>query len=577
MQPAVSPSGTLTFTPAAVAEGVANVTVTALDDGGTDNGGFDSSASQTFTITISGAGPTTYTVTNTNDAGEGSLRAAIENANANPAADTIAFNIDGEAPFVIQPATVLPAISDAVTIDAATQPGFAGTPLVHIDGVNAGTDASGMILAANNSLVRGLIVRRFANDGIIVTGTDNVIAGNYLGTDGGGSVDNGNGRYGISLLNGPNRIGGLSSERNTISNNAQGGVVIGGATPANNTVVQQNTITNNSGFGVHVALGNNNWITRNTLFGNGGLGIDLNPLGVTPNDEGDLDSGANNLQNFPVLMSATTTAGSTLVNGQFSSTPNATFTIEVFANTAGDPSGNGEGQQYMASFPVTTSASGAANFGTTLTALASGTVVSATATDATGNTSEFGANAIVAVVEPNTRPSFVAGPNQTVPEDSGAVTVPNWATSISAGPPSESGQSLNFIVSNDNNGALRRPAGNRTRRRFVYLAGEQRQRLGDGHRAAARQRRHGQRRCRYQRATNVHDHRDAGQRRAELHARAPTRRCPRMPGRRPFAGWATGISAGPANESGPGAGLHRHQRQPGAVLRAAGDRRRTAR
>ena len=450
VQPAVSPTGTLTFTPAAVAEGVANVTVTVLDDGGTDNGGFDSSASQTFTITISAAGATTYTVTNTNDEGVGSLRAAIDNANANPAADTIAFNIEGEAPFVIQPVSVLPAITDAVTIDAATQPGFAGTPLVDIDGVNAG-DVSGLTLAANNSLIRGLIVRRFANDGIIVTGTDNVIAGNYLGTDGSGSVDYGNGRYGISVLNGPNRIGGLSSEANTISNNTQGGVIIGGATPANNTVVQLNTITNNSGFGVHVALGNNNWITRNTIFGNGGLGIDLNPLGVTPNDEGDLDSGANNLQNFPVLMSATTTAGSTLVNGQFSSTPNTTFTIEVFANIAGDPGGNGEGQQYLASFPITTSASGAANFGTTLTALASGTVVSATATDASGNTSEFGTNVIVAVVEPNTAPSFVAGPNQTVPEDSGAVTVPNWATSISAGPPSESGQTLNFIVSNDNN------------------------------------------------------------------------------------------------------------------------------
>ncbi len=50
----------------------------------------------------------------------------------------------------------------------------------------------------------------------------------------------------------------------------------------------------------------------------------------------------------------------------------------------------------------------------------------------------------------NVAPSFTAGSNQTVLEDGGLVSVPTWATSISAGPPSESGQALDFIVSNDN-------------------------------------------------------------------------------------------------------------------------------
>src|SRR5439155_24752867 len=52
----------------------------------------------------------------------------------------------------------------------------------------------------------------------------------------------------------------------------------------------------------------------------------------------------------------------------------------------------------------------------------------------------------VTIAAVNDAPSFSAGPNQTVAEDSGANTVPNWATGISAGPADESGQTLTFSV-----------------------------------------------------------------------------------------------------------------------------------
>jgi hypothetical protein len=110
VQPAVAPGGTLTFTPAAVGVGVANVTVTAVDNGGTDNGGFDSSPSQTFKITIDTSETPTFVVTNTNDQGPGSLRAAITSANENPGADTITFAIP-VPPLTIQPQSPLPAIT----------------------------------------------------------------------------------------------------------------------------------------------------------------------------------------------------------------------------------------------------------------------------------------------------------------------------------------------------------------------------------------------------------------------------------------------------------------------------------
>jgi hypothetical protein len=77
----------------------------------------------------------TFTVINTADTGAGSLRQAITDANANAGPDTIAFNIPGSG---IQTITVsltnLPVISDPVTIDGTTQPGYAGTPLIEIHG-----------------------------------------------------------------------------------------------------------------------------------------------------------------------------------------------------------------------------------------------------------------------------------------------------------------------------------------------------------------------------------------------------------------------------------------------------------
>src|SRR5439155_466796 len=54
----------------------------------------------------------------------------------------------------------------------------------------------------------------------------------------------------------------------------------------------------------------------------------------------------------------------------------------------------------------------------------------------------------------NDAPVFTPGADQTVLEDSGAQTAPNWATSISAGPPDEAGQTLTFSVTGNTNAAL---------------------------------------------------------------------------------------------------------------------------
>jgi hypothetical protein len=94
-----------------------------------------------FVVAAASARANSYVVTTTASAGAGSLRKAIADANANPGPDVIQFNIAGAAPFVIAPVSPLPALVDAVTIDATTQPGWAGDPVVEINGKSIATTA----------------------------------------------------------------------------------------------------------------------------------------------------------------------------------------------------------------------------------------------------------------------------------------------------------------------------------------------------------------------------------------------------------------------------------------------------
>jgi hypothetical protein len=129
-------------------------------------------------------------------------------------------------------------------------------------------------------------------------------------------------------------------------------------------------------------------ILGNSIFNNTGLGIELDDDGRTPNDgPGDADTGPNNLQNFPAITSATNSGGTTTIDGQLKSTPNKTYRIEFFSN----PSGTDQGKKFIGSKDnVTTNANGNVSFRFTPSQkVAVGQVVTATATDPEGNTSEF--------------------------------------------------------------------------------------------------------------------------------------------------------------------------------------------
>jgi parallel beta-helix repeat protein len=162
----------------------------------------------------------TFSVTNTNDRGSGSLRQAILNANAHAGRDTIAFNIPGTGVHTIALNAALPTITDAVVINGTTQPGFAGQPLIELDGAGAGTGADGLHISAGSSTVRGLVINRFDDAQIkLDTAGGDIVAGNYLGTDATGTTDFVMVSTGILVVNSSgDRIGGTTAaDRNLIA------------------------------------------------------------------------------------------------------------------------------------------------------------------------------------------------------------------------------------------------------------------------------------------------------------------------------------------------------------------------
>jgi uncharacterized protein (TIGR02145 family) len=150
-----------------------------------------------------------------------------------------------------------------------------------------------------------------------------------------------------------------------------------------------------TGNGIQILSGSGNLISSNSIYSNGAIGINLGSDVVTLNDANDADSGPNNLQNFPVLDSVKFDLGAkkVFVHGYLQSFPNSIFTLEFFTNKIGDNTGYGEGQTYLGSAQVTTAGNGQGVFGQSFAISSSwGDVISATATDSQGNTSEFAEN-----------------------------------------------------------------------------------------------------------------------------------------------------------------------------------------
>ncbi|HEY9170964.1 MAG TPA: hypothetical protein VI136_01630 [Verrucomicrobiae bacterium] len=205
-----------------------------------------------------------------------------------------------------------------------------------------------------------------------------VIQGNYIGTQADGVGNLGNGQHAIELY----------------ADSAARDHLIGGAAPGEGNRI---AYTISSAYdGVRIRAGcTNNLVVGNAIWANGGsatagLGIDLDADGVSANDNCDGDAGANQLQNFPVLTNVWTSPTATVIRGTLNSTPNKNYWLHFYANSTNEPSGYGEGENYLGQLQVRTAANCTTNFTARLAVgAAAGSFITATATDEANNTSEF--------------------------------------------------------------------------------------------------------------------------------------------------------------------------------------------
>ncbi len=259
----------------------------------------------------------------------------------------------------------------------------------------------------------------------------NLVRGNLIGVNAAGTAAVPNLGEGVQLNDGAvgNTVGGPGPDRNVISGNGSNGVLLVDATTAGNFVEgnfigsnatasapipnagngvavmggasgtriggtaagTKNVIAFNGARGVYVESGTGNSILGNNLAFNGALGIDLGPIGVTANDAGDPDPGANLLQNFPVLSAVLLDTSTTQIQGSLNSIANSSYRLEFFSSVVCDPSGNGPGQRFLGFADRKTDTGGNVAFVAMLPTAALGPWITATATDSAGNTSEFAA------------------------------------------------------------------------------------------------------------------------------------------------------------------------------------------
>jgi T5SS/PEP-CTERM-associated repeat protein len=450
----------------------------------------------------------TISVSNTNDTGAGSLRQAILTANSSiNVPDLINFTISGAGPHTISPATPLPTLTDPVTIDGYTQSGSSSNTLSAGDNaVLKIVVREKLLIDTTNCIVRGLAVRQIqlgaapgATGGHLIEGcfvgldadgtntlgstgagvfiqspgnrvgspnpgarnvisghgatgmeifeafaTNNVVQGNYFGTDRNGTtaIPNTDRCVVVNMNASSNTIGGaVAGAGNLISGNLNRGITLDGA----NNVVQGNFIgtdvtginpLGNARTGVEIGGPNNRVGGTNSGAGNviafngvdgGGIfttnGVDLKAgatgstifgnsifdnlgLGIDVNADGLVTAG------FPVLTSASNAISATIIRGTY--TPNTTFRLELFTNPSPDPSGYGEGKNLLVSTNITTDAGG--NFTINYpVALQPGLYLAATANGA----SEFSQDRIV---------TAAGGPNSWTNSVSGKWEVPsNWS------------------------------------------------------------------------------------------------------------------------------------------------------
>ena len=286
----------------------------------------------------------------------------------------------------------------------------------------------------------GNVIAANGGHGIEITRAGAVVLGNFIGTDPSGTVALGNFGRGVDIT-------------------SVDGIVVGGTAPGEGNTIAFNAL---SGIAVYTPSGTiaGNSIRGNAMYGNGTVGIDLGNDGLTPDDPGDADTGANGLQNYPIIGAVTPGASTTNIQGTLDSTASTTFDLDFYAGPVclDRPQDLLQGKVYLGSKQVTTDGSGVASFSADVSVvLAAGQPVTATATAPDGSTSEF-SQRIVVTSNPRSGPPagresvqitgmlFENGANVTVGGVAATGVIVNNPLHITATTPALAAGTLNDVV-----------------------------------------------------------------------------------------------------------------------------------
>ncbi|HTR01622.1 MAG TPA: S-layer homology domain-containing protein [Thermoanaerobaculia bacterium] len=391
-------------------------------------------------------------------------------------------------------------ISLVNAMNAVIQGNYIGTTA---DGTAALGNSEGVVATATTNLLfggsgagEGNVVSGSAEEGIFLTGGSGAhLQGNRIGTNAAGTEALGN-DIGVKATNHTGFVLGgnfNAGEGNLISGNTAQAVLLSsvGAVVKGNTigldVTGQVLLRNGTGIrldpgatdcvigsvvngeGNAIAwndvgvynYGVRNSIRGNPIFFNGSIGIDNDPAGVTVNDPLDADTGANELQNFPFISSVDYGSTSLVVHGILQSTPNVTFDLDFYESPSCTPHPRDllQSAYYIGSTQVTTDDSGNISFTTPPLADANAAnqpIISATATDPNGNTSEFSQNVIYASAPRSGPPAggvtvtltgthFVAGAGVSFGAAAGSNVMITSETSMTAVAPALAAATVNDI------------------------------------------------------------------------------------------------------------------------------------
>jgi hypothetical protein len=436
VQPAVANDGTLTFTPAANANGSATITINAQDDGGTANGGSDTSASQTFAINVTavndapsftkGADPFSF-----EDAGPQTVAGWATAISAGPpdeSSQTVTFNVtnDNNGLFSVQPAVA----SDG-TLTYTAAPGANGVATVtvaaHDDG---GTANGGVDTSAPQTFT--IVVTAVNDPPSFTKGADQTVL-----EDSGAHTVTG---WATNISPGP-------------------------PDESSQTVTFTVTNDNNALFSAQPAVASDGTLTFTSAPDANGTAT----VTVTAHDDGGTANGGNDTsapQTFTITVTAVNDAPSFTKGADQTSLEDAgSQTVAGWATNISAGPANESSQTVTFSVSndnngLFTSQPAVASNGTltyTSAPNANGVATVTVAAHDNGGTANGGVDTsapqtfMISVIAVNDAPSFTKGADQTVLEDSGPHTVTGWATAISAGPADESSQTVSFTTTNDNN------------------------------------------------------------------------------------------------------------------------------